>query len=190
MKRPLNEGRWKVARHEPKREIRIVGRPAGTEATERNRNLPRCYFTLPSPQTISPLSPVVSFTLHKRKGRIDEGGGCLVMQTFDEDMPLVFRPRVRSSNVLRMSGLTGEGEEGGMEGDRPSELIRASSCSTFHVDRCLIVVRNGSRNVDTSIIGGGGGVVVAACYCYIGKYCWERDDGFDGDFFDLSSMDL
>lgn len=112
------------------------------------------------------------------------------MQTFDEDMPLVFRPRVRFSNVLRMSGLTGEGEEGGMEGDRPSELIRASSCSTFHVDRCLIVVRNGSRNVDTSIIGGGGGVVVAACYCYIGKYCWERDDGFDGDFFDLSSMDL
>lgn len=110
---------------------------------------------------------------------------CPSIRYFD----LEFVPR---TSVLRTSGLRGEREEGsGTEGDRPSGLIRAS-VHVPSVDRCFNrrKKRIKKRRYVNHWRREGGGMVVAACYCYIGKYCWERDDGFDGDFFDLSSIDL
>lgn len=192
-KRPLNEGRWKVARHEAKREIRMVGRPAGTERLPNVIEIYLAVISLFLPLGRPPRPDVSRSPYIKERGRrIDRNGRCLVMQTricpsircFD----LEFVPRM---SVLRTS-LRGEREEGGgTEGDRPSGLIHAS-VHVPSVDRCFNrrKKRIKKRRYVNHWRREGGGMVVAACYCYIGKYCWERDDGFDGDFFDLSSIDL
>lgn len=138
-KRPLNEGRWKVARHEAKREIRMVGRPAGTERLPNVIEIYLAVISLFLPLGRPPRPDVSRSPYIKERGRrIDRNGRCLVMQTricpsiryFD----LEFVPR---TSVLRTSGLRGEREEGsGTEGDRPSGLIRAS-VHVPSVDRCF-----------------------------------------------------
>lgn len=137
-KRPLNEGRWKVARHEAKREIRMVGRPAGTE---RLPNVIEIYLAVIS--LFLPLGhpprPDVSRSPYIKERRGADRSKRPMSRDANEDMPLdtMFRPRVRSSSVLRTSGLRGEREEGGgTEGDRPSGLIRAS-VHVPSVDRCF-----------------------------------------------------
>ena len=113
-KRPLNEGRWKVARYEAKREIRMVGRPAGTE---RLPNVIEIYLAVIS--LFLPLGrPDVS-----RSPYIKERGGAdrskrPMSRDANEDMPLdtMFRPRVRSSNERPSYELKGRKGGGGWHG--------------------------------------------------------------------------